>query len=627
MSKSHEQMFNYALGKALKKVNHRYSQENLVYSEQLEIAYKNGNYIRPDILIDDKETPNIIIECSYKACDAEGDARNRLDAKYPHKDGTPINTTFAVFIDQKFRDSKTTDEIKEELLKNHLLQYAIYQQIKDEKKETLTVFRWPEKGFVRSTIFDLSFLIPSVATPKENLLQISETIANQVKEAARCLSRSFSIEQEKQISKKVFQKSPLSGMRTAMVTWLNALLLQQLLYSNDRKNVPPLHSTENKEYNGYLQLEHWDTIMDINWIKVFEPARNTLSKALQKSPFESAEALKLLIKSVHQITSTRLGSGIDIGAELFPRLSDDRKETAAFYTQAPSAEFLATLTIEENDLSEKEWADPDLMKKHQLVDMACGTGTLLRAAYRRILNLHEKHHKDTWDRKKMHEDAMEKGIVGIDISAIATHLTVTSLSAMCSTVDYANNRIFSVKVGGDVGYVGSLELFSSEFLTQILNKTTKTSQDDEKDTFFNVKDGSVQWVIMNPPYSRTDGKKGAFDVSGFSKEERQRCQKRWGTLIAKKPVNKVAGMAASFLVLAKMKCKPNGRIGFVLPLTAAFAQSWQETRAMVEKCFDDIIVVAISGGKALKGKAISADTNMEEMFLIARKWGVNVCYV
>ena len=617
----HEQLFNYALGEALEEVNYRLrSQKDSVIAEGRGILNKDDRAVRPDIFIDDRETPNVVIECSYNANDANQDAQNRLGSKHPNVAGTPINTVFSVFIDQEFRLVKDMTLIKNQLIGGKSIRYALYQRISVKERDTKGILRWPDEGFIRGSVFDLSLLIPSAATPRENLLRVSNYVAMRVKEAARCLSRSLSLDQQNQIAVEVFQKSPLSGMRTAMVTWLNALLLQQLLVSSGAKGVEsPLSSVGGGFYHAFKQLDQWKDIMDINWRSVFKSAYVTLSRASELSPLASVEALKFLIEGVNQISSTRLGSGIDIGAELFPQLSDDRKETAAFYTQASSSEFLATLSIEGTDLSGDEWSDPDLMQKHQLVDMACGTGTLLRAAYRRILNLHEKHHMGSWDMKKMRRDAMEIGIVGIDISPIAAHLTVSSLSAMCGIVDYTNTKIGWVKVGGELGYTGSLELFTSDYITDLLDKTVGTSSVDEKNASLHVKNASVQWIIMNPPYSRTRGGQSAFDISGFSKEERQRCQKRWGTLIAKKPVSKTAGMAASFLVLAKEKCKPNGRIGFVLPLTAAFAQSWQETRAMVERCFDDIIVVSVSGGKALKGKAFSADTNMEEMFLIATR--------
>ena len=128
----------------------------------------------------------------------------------------------------------------------------------------------------------------------------------------------------------------------------------------------------------------------------------------------------------------------------------------------------------------------------------------------------------------------------------------------------------------------------------------------------------VDWVLMNPPYSRTRGGQSAIDLTSLTKRDRKRCQKRWGYLVKKEPAQLRAGMAASFLVVAKHKAKPGtGRIGFVLPLTCAFADTWTQTRRMVESEFMDIVVIATASGASLQRAGFSADTGMEEMLLVA----------
>ncbi len=125
---------------------------------------------------------------------------------------------------------------------------------------------------------------------------------------------------------------------------------------------------------------------------------------------------------------------------------------------------------------------------------------------------------------------------------------------------------------------------------------------------------------MNPPYTRTKGRdSSALDLTYISDRERSLCQKRWGNLIRNKPAEKTAGMAASFLVLANQKLKFKRRMGFVLPITFCRADSWSKTRQMMELEFDEIIVIAPQVGSALGKKALSADTNLAEMMLVAKK--------
>lgn len=124
---------------------------------------------------------------------------------------------------------------------------------------------------------------------------------------------------------------------------------------------------------------------------------------------------------------------------------------------------------------------------------------------------------------------------------------------------------------------------------------------------------------MNPPYSRTRGGQSAFDIAGLPEDVRKACQKKWQNVVRDEPVTLTAGMGASFLALARKRTKLGGRIGFVLPLTAAFAKSWAATRRMIELEFTDITAIAVAAGQALGKDALSADTGMEEMLLVATR--------
>ena len=78
--------------------------------------------------------------------------------------------------------------------------------------------------------------------------------------------------------------------------------------------------------------------------------------------------------------TAKLGSDINIGAELFPKIAEDRKQSAAFYTQPATAELLAALTIP-YDMA--DW-DDDTFNRFKIADLTCGTGTLLRFGYRQV---------------------------------------------------------------------------------------------------------------------------------------------------------------------------------------------------------------------------------------------------
>ena len=273
------------------------------------------------------------------------------------------------------------------------------------------------------------------------------------------------------------------------------------------------------------------------------------------------------------------------------------------FTRSPgTAEMLAALTIRKKYLDGSQWRSEDLFKKHKLADLSCGTGTLLRSGYHRMCRFHEEEGGTTDTVKKLHRDAMESGLIGTDISPIAAHLTASSLAAVGHGDPYGKTQIGWLKVGGDKKVIGALEYLNTNSAEDLFTKVTERSVGDQKpeeassSSHIFVGNGNIDWILMNPPYSRTRGGQSAFNVAGLSEKERKECQNRWRELFSKEPVNNKAGMAASFLMLAKKKVKIGGRIGFVLPLTAAFAESWRITRKDIAQNFTDIVAIVVSAG-------------------------------
>lgn len=604
----HEQEFNHLLARALRSANPAWRTALKVEESR---TLKEAAADRVDILIIGDDAPPVAIETSYKRGDADADAVARLGYHY-QETMMEIRTAIAVELDESCRHLAKID-------KRRPFNYAIHQKIPGGTR------RFPSTGFMCGTYLDLARLAASAPIPKEDLEKVATDVADNVKAAANLLKDAIPIDQLENISQTMYQRSALSGLRTTALLWLNAMLVQRMLIGGVH-NIPPL--TTNPTDCSYA----WKKIREINWRAIFEPAIRILDGVSGLSPGHATRALELLKKAVEIIEGARMGSGMSIGAELFPLLAEDRKESAAFYTQAPAAEFLAAMTIKRDAAS---WMETSLFDKFRVVDLSCGTGTLLRYAYRQIRMYHEQAGGSVKTLEALHQKAMERGLCGADVSPIASHMTSTSLAVM-SKQPYDRTNIGWVGVG-DGDRTGSIEYLKAGAISDLLATGFGISagQDGgdgkgsggssgawsggESPMSVVAKDGDASIVIMNPPYSRTRGGQSAFDIAGLSDAERDACQKRWGKLIKGEPCIKTAGMAATFLCMAYKKARAGGRIGFVLPRTAAFAESWKRTRDMVETCFEDVTVVAIAGGRALGRKALSADTNMEEIFLIATK--------
>ena len=607
--------FNSALGDALKRASARWQATQVkFYVEETQVLSDLGSAAKqPDLLICDPLSPPIVIETSFSGADADKDAQARL-GEHAACATEPIRTAISVAIDDKFR-KLDRDAIVNTLVSGDEMSYAVFQRIADAGTGSGNR-RWPTSGFIKGTVYDLSRLLPAASLPKEAVEAVADDVAQRIDRAATVLEKALSANQQREIAALIQQRTPLKGLRTTMVLWLNAMLTQQRLSQQGVKGIPGVDIASNKPIRASELASTWRGILKDNWNSIFEPAVRVLEHVATYDPAATSDALRVIAYAVELVEVNRLGLHINVGAELFPKLSDDRKQAAAFYTQPATAELLAGLTISRQGVADLEWRSPDLFRRHQLADLACGTGTLLRAGFRRISALHEEAGGTLADAPALHQGAMESGLIGTDVSPIAAHLTSSSLAAIGHGEPYGATQIGWVAVGGP-DRTGALEYLDANDVTDLFDtvsgRSTGTGDDEHA---IGVPDHHMDWVLMNPPYSKTRGGQKAFDIAGLTDKERLSCQKRWGVLTNSAYTDRKAGMGASFLELAHKKVKLGGRIGFVLPLTAAFADTWTKTRSLIEQDFTDVIAVAVAAGKALNQDALSADTGMEEMLLV-----------
>ncbi len=609
--------FNYALSRALRRAVADWGKKDLVVAERSRIVAGEDNQAkRLDLLVTPADGRPVVVESSYEARDADLDARSRLGLAV--KDGSWIlDAAVSVCIHEKNRVS-SQDDIYRSLLQGQTIRYAAHQRFEGQE------YRWPKSGHLRGDIHDLADFLQMASLPRGVLASAANEVADLVRAAGQRVERLGTEITLEELCETISQPASARGVQVVMVLWLNALMIHKRLHRLDRK-IPSIEScivhdfwSGRKDLPDIMRLvEVWYSIWGKNWRPVFGPALTALRNSMSSGDPGGAYALQLLVSAVDSLAAKRVGPFFNVGAELFPRLAEDRKASAAFYTTPAAAEFLAAMTIPDEAA---EWSGRDPWSRYVVADLACGTGTLLRAAYRRVRSLHQRSGKAT--RASMaafHKRAMEVGLVGQDISAIAVHLASSSLAALGGARPYGETRIDWLPVGdsdfGDV-QIGSLEYLEDGPRRNLMGGVTPQTGDGKTTAGAGVLSGRQirpSVVLMNPPYSRTKGGMGTFAVQDLSPEERKRCQERWGQLAKKHDVKRVAGMAASFLVVADRLLREAGRLGFVLPLSAASAESWSSVRRRIEKNFRDIVAITTVG------HSLSADTGMEEMLLIAEK--------
>ena len=618
----HEQTFNEALADALRQRRRLWrSDPNSVLAERRRML-ADAALERPDILVAPPDIYPVIIEVEFDA-PAFDDARRKLGRLIA---GTTdrVRAAIAVGAPEEVK-GWSIDHLRERLAQPDgvALRLAVLYAGPTGTDENASV--WPEAGDVSGGVDDLAVMCEYASAPPLLVAATADAVAARIHSLADYLYRSMPPGVAAAIAHTLGQRDDVQGLRMACCIWLTSLRLHNLLAAHSpalqNAGLPTIAQIRAANL-GALSLtalrREWDKILAVNYGSIFNTARMALD---DRMPIEQGvRAMEQLSEMADNITALRLGSHVDFAGELFPKLLDDREETAAHYTLPETAELLARLAVAR--LSRPDWSDAAAVANLRIADLACGTGTLLRAAYRQIRQRHESAGGSS---ANLHRTMMEQSITGLDINALASHMTAAGLSSAEIATEYHTARIASVAVLG--GKTGSLELIEEEQITDVTGQTVQTATTNgSAPTMLPVPHHSMDLVIQNPPYSRARGERALFDVSGIDDKQRRRSVKRLTQIrngrraAGNEITDGQAGLGADFAALADRKLQAGGIFATVLPLTAAHAESWEGFRRTIENEYRDITVIAFS---AHESAMMSADTYMNEMLLIATKRGAD----
>jgi hypothetical protein len=203
-----------------------------------------------------------------------------------------------------------------------------------------------------------------------------------------------------------------------------------------------------------------------------------------------------------------------------------RKLLAAFYTRPQAAELLARLTIRSSGGT--------------VFDPACGSGTILVAAYRSKERLHRLERRPGNPHRRFCEDE----IFGCDIMPFAVHLTTANLAAMDVAETIERTQIIqgdSIELVPGRAYRGSLQL--SLFPRP---RRARTVTGEEYEVTLDLVDN----VLMNPPFTKVERR-----IQDYVDMERFRDL-----------VGGEVGLWGHFVLLADQFLKDGGICGAVLPI-------------------------------------------------------------
>ena len=614
----HEQTFNEVLADALRQRRRLWRADpGYILAERLRML-ADATQERPDILVAPPDIYPVIVEVEFGE-PAFDDARHKL-GRLVVGTNDRVRAAIAVGVPDAVR-GWSIGQLRERLAQPDEVELRLAVLYAGPTGTDDDASVWPESGYVTGNVNDLAAMCEYAAAPPLLVAATADEVSARIHALADSLYRSMPPGLAADIAAVLGQRDEMQGLRMACCIWLTSLRLHNLLAANspalraqDLQTIAQIRTANFGVIALSALRREWDKILQVNYGSIFNTARTALDDRIPVEP--GVNAMEQLAGMAENITGLRLGNQVDFAGELFPKLLDDREETAAHYTLPETAELLARLAVQRIELA--DWSDAAAVANLRIADLACGTGTLLRAAYRQI---RQRHEAAGGDAANLHRTMMEEAITGLDINALASHMTAAGLSSVEIATEYHTARIASVAVLG--GKTGSLELIEEEQITDVTGQSVQTAAaNGAAATMLPAPHRSMDLVIQNPPYYRARGDRKLFDISGITEKQRQRSVKRLTHIrnALRAAGNEItdgqAGVGADFSALADRKLQDGGIFATVLPLTAAHAESWEGFRRTVENEYRDITVIAFAANESAM---MSADTYMSEMLLVANK--------
>ncbi|MDD5509600.1 MAG: hypothetical protein PHI12_02130 [Dehalococcoidales bacterium] len=497
--------------------------------------------------------------------------------------------------------------------------------------------RWPQKGWVHGNATDLSILIQSASVPPAVVEEAANKLVEGVSEAAALLADMAVAHPGaiKKICEELRQQDGEQTRRMSTTILANALVFHESLARGDGDlyNVRTLDELRCKRsgVSKNEMLEDWKRILKVNYWPIFDIAR----RILEVIPADTARPLlERLVTTANELVANHMMRSHDLTGAVFQRLIADRKFLAAYYTHPASAALLVGLAIDTvKTPSGGSWSKEKDVTALRIADFACGTGTLLSAAYRRISQLYEA---SGGDAEMIHPTMMATALVGCDVLPAAAHLTASMLAGAHPTIKYKGSSILAVTYGKqDDGGValGSLDLLDPMRMFGILSITAKAIEgmgESEKEAWSTLPHASFDMVIMNPPFTRDTGHEGKkigvpnpmFAAFSSTVEQQRAMARATERLLKDTSAHGNAGEASAFLVLADRKLKDKGTLAMVMPLSLMSGEAWEASRQLFRNSYSDLVLISIAGARS-EELSFSADTGMGECLVTGHKANKN----
>lgn len=413
--------------------------------------------------------------------------------------------------------------------------------------------------------------------------------------------------------------------RIASLTVVNAMIFHQIL-SHWETRIQPLSRMIESQTVSESLADSWSFVLDnVDYVPIFRLARNIVMELSGNPGIDGA--LRILARSALRITARRAALRHDLMGRIYHRLLADAKYFGAFYTTIPAATLLLKLTLDPQHVN-IDWSDSAILHRLRIADLACGTGTLLKAALQSIVDNYVRDcasKQITPDLKVLHKGLVEECLWGFDVIPFAIHLAASALAVHEPEVRFGRMRLYTLPLRGypeNAIRLGSLDFISGRRLEVqsdlqgAVSGPGRITGEGEVSELVELPD--LDLCVMNPPFTRSVG--GNLLFGNAPEPERRLMQQLLGRLVASRHINIqaniTAGLGSVFAAIGARQVRPGGQIALVLPRALLSGVAWEPTRRMLADGFHIRYIIVSHQPGAWN---FSENTDLSECLLVGRR--------
>lgn len=406
---------------------------------------------------------------------------------------------------------------------------------------------------------------------------------------------------------------------------INAMIFQEVL-SEHNGYVHPLQRTLSAENPQRAFSEHWKFILDeINYFPIFHVAREILLNLTASK--DVLDAINDLAESAQRIVGMRAALRHDLMGRVYHRLLVEAKYLGTYYTSIPAATMLLKLALR-MDAWKLPWDDIGEVSRVRIVDLACGTGTLLMAAADAVTDNYIRASVDRQQEvelNRLNNILAENVLCGFDVLPSAIHLTASTVALRAPQITFQKMNLVSLPLGGPHHRLGSIEFVKGKDVFEVKDLFGSVSEVKQVTGKEPIETGTatmpdIDLCVMNPPFTRSVG--GNLLFGSAPEQERKKMQKALKGLVKDHDVSAsiTAGLGAVFAAIADRYIKPGGHIALVLPKALISGVAWERTRELLRRKYRLEYLVASHDPERWN---FSESTDLSEVLLVAAKKETN----